>query len=59
MTDPREERMGIYLGDGAYVKREDEFIVVYTHNGYHSTNSVYLDRSVVRALRDYLIKETK
>ena len=47
---------GLYLGDGAYVKEEGDFVVVYTHNGYHSTNSVYLEPDVEEALYQYLKK---
>lgn len=55
MSEPE----GVYLGDGAYAKREGEFIVVYTHNGIYSTNSVYLEPEVARTLRDYLNKELR
>ena len=47
---------GLYLGDGAYVKEEGIFVVVYTHNGYHATNSVYLEPEVEAALYEYLKK---
>ena len=63
-TDPRTpqeatQAEGKYLGDGAYVRIEGEFIVVYTHNGYHPTNSVYLEPEVARELKNYLNEVVK
>ena len=55
MTDDTRE---IYLGDAVYAKvHEDGYhIVLYTHNGIHSTNSIYLEPGVARSLREYLTK---
>lgn len=62
MSDSHESTPRIptemYLGDGVYVKIEREFVVVFTSNGYHTTNSVYLESEVACNLRDYLIKVT-
>ena len=45
---------GMYLGDGAYVRIEREYIVVYTHNGMRETNTVFLEPEVARELKNYL-----
>lgn len=47
MTMDHNEKQfkGVYLGDGAYVKYSGDDLVLFTHNGVHSTNSVYLERS--------------
>ena len=44
----------VYLGDGVYVKMDGHFVVIYTHNGYHTTNSVFLEPEVLAALKKYL-----
>lgn len=43
-----------YLGDAAYARWEAEVLVIFTHNGIHPTNSVYLEPKVLRSLLDYL-----
>ena len=52
---------GFYLGDGAYVRPDDYSggLVLYTHNGIHPTNSVYLERNVEAALYEYLKRRSE
>jgi len=43
-----------YLGDGVYADFDGWSIVLTTENGYSTSNTIYLDPCVIRALRDYL-----
>lgn len=50
-----------YLGDAVYAEYDGYMIHLYTHNGIHPTNSIYLEPSVTNNLLEYikrLIKET-
>jgi hypothetical protein len=40
-----------YVGDGVYVKRTPSHVVLTTSNGSETTNTIYLEAEVVRALR--------
>ena len=43
-----------YLGDGAYAKWNGQELVVYTSNGIHATNSVYMERNEIANLVTFL-----
>jgi hypothetical protein len=44
-----------YLGDGAYVRlNEYGQVVLFTSDGDHTTNSVYLEPEVLRAFKEWL-----
>jgi hypothetical protein len=49
---------GFYLGDGAYVKWDalTGELVIFTHNGFHPTNSVFLGPNEIEALKQFLAK---
>ena len=58
MSEPKEE----YLGDGAYIRDErgtTGFVVIYTFNGIHPTNSIFFEREVWQALKSYIEREAK
>jgi hypothetical protein len=44
----------VYLGDGVYAKYDGWNVILTTENGMFSTNSIYLEPEVVRALQLYL-----
>lgn len=44
----------VYLGDGAYAKFDGAELVIYTSNGFHATNSVYLEAPAINALVEFL-----
>lgn len=43
--------MRTYLGDGVYISTEEGRVVLYTHNGIQATNIIFLDHSVLVALK--------
>jgi len=43
-----------YLGDGLYAKWEADRLVLYTSNGIEVTNTIVLEREVLKALMTYL-----
>lgn len=44
-----------YLGDGCYVKlHESGQVVLYTSNGEHTTNSVFLEPEVLRSFKEWI-----
>ncbi len=44
----------VYLGDGLYVGFDGYQVKLYSHNGVHPTNSVYLEPEVLRAFVKWL-----
>lgn len=44
----------IYLGDGVYAKYNGQELTVYTSNGMHPTNSVYMERAEIANLVEFL-----
>jgi len=46
-------KQAFYLGDGCYVKHDGHHVIIFTHNGIHSTNSVYMDENVFAALLNW------
>ena len=50
----RRRSLGQYLGDAVYIRNEEYRIVLFTHNGVYSTNSIYLEPDVARSLKEYL-----
>ena len=50
----KELKGAFYLGDGAYCRWEADILVIFTHNGLHPTNSVYLDPDVLKSLQTFL-----
>ena len=52
----REEKSNeVYLGDGAYVYIREGFdVVLYTSDGLHTTNSIFLEPLVLKAFVNYL-----
>ena len=51
MSNPQDD---FYLGDGAYVREEGNFVVIYTSNSAYRTNSVYLEPEVLHNLIEWL-----
>jgi hypothetical protein len=51
-----ETNKGTYIGDGVYVSPwpEQGGIKLITHNGCSTTNTIYLDSEVLRALKEWL-----
>jgi hypothetical protein len=45
-----------YLGDGAYARLAADTgdVVIFTHDGIHVTNSVFLEPKVLRAFKEWL-----
>jgi hypothetical protein len=43
----------VYLGDGVYASWDGYHIVLTTENGIETTNTIYLDSSVIEALIKY------
>ena len=46
-----------YLGDGVYVKLHSSGdVVLFTSNGFHTTNSVFLEPKVLREFVAYCVR---
>lgn len=48
-----------YLGDGVYVNSEHGMICLYTSDGVHVTNRIYLKPEVLEAFRMFLDGKAK
>lgn len=49
----------IHLGDGAYARYDGSELVIYTSNGIHTTNSVYLEQPAISALLAFLAEAVR
>lgn len=47
-----------YLGDGVYVARADNGLVLTTENGIRITNTIFLEPEVLLALGEYVKRLT-
>lgn len=43
----------VYLGDGVFVETEDGMVKLTTEDGLRTTNAIYLEAEVLRALVSY------
>ena len=44
-----------YLGDGVYASFDGYHVILTTENGIDSTNTIYLDDTVIEAFKSYIV----
>ncbi len=54
-----DQVVATYLGDGVYAAFDGMQVIVTTHNGLTTTNTVYLDREVADALVQFIRKHSE
>lgn len=49
-----DEKAATYLGDGLYVKSDDNLVELFTHDGIGKTNQVFLEPAVLKSFIAWL-----
>lgn len=44
----------LYLGDGVYANFDGYYLVLTTEDGKHTSNTIYLEPTVIEALKHYI-----